>query len=280
MPPFRFRPNHGARWAWLGSLCGDFFTATSSHNAGEQACRRRPASRPTGQNHPVRWPGPIIARNARLVTGRPQAACRIDSGRGGRCIDGTSSAFPRPNSIFPDQPPPLLQAYLDNRPGLARLLRARLGSDEEAEDVLQELYLHLRRPIDAQRVENSAAYLYRMALNLARDHRRGRDRARRRDGDWADVSQTTLGPNAIVDLPDAEAVYEGRQRLARLAAAVAGLPPQCRRVFTLHKLQGFSHAEIAAKLNISRSAVEKHMNVALKHLARHEAADRKSTPER
>jgi RNA polymerase sigma-70 factor (ECF subfamily) len=187
--------------------------------------------------------------------------------------------FSRGYAILPDQPPTLLQAYLDNRPGLTRLLRARLGSDEEAEDVLQELYLHLRRPIDAQRIDNFAAYLYRMALNLARDHRRGRDRARRRDADWADASQTTLGPDAIVDLPDAEAVYGARQRLARLAAAIAALPPQCRRVFTLHKLQGLSHAEIATKLHISRSAVEKHMGVALKHLARQEAADRMSAPD-
>jgi RNA polymerase sigma-70 factor (ECF subfamily) len=159
---------------------------------------------------------------------------------------------------------------------LTRLLRARLGSDEEAEDVLQDLYLHLRRPIDAERVDNLAAYLYRMALNLARDHRRGRDRARRRDGDWAESSQTTLGPDAIVDLADAEAVYEARQRLARLASAIAALPPQCRRVFTLHKLHGLSHAEVAAHLTISRSAVEKHMSVALKYLARQEGAGRAS----
>lgn len=192
----------------------------------------------------------------------------------------TSRTFPRPHSILPEPPQTLLQAYLDNRPGLTRLLRVRLGSDEEAEDVLQELYLHLRRPIDASRIDNLLAYLSRMALNLARDHRRGRDRARRRDVDWAETSQTTLGADAIVDLPDAEAVYEARERLARLAAAIAALPPQCRRVFTLHKLHGLSHAEVATRLNISRSAVEKHMSAALKHLARQEGEGGHTTPGR
>jgi RNA polymerase sigma-70 factor (ECF subfamily) len=89
-----------------------------------------------------------------------------------------------------------------------------------------------------------------------------------------------LGADAIVDLPDAEAVYEARERLARLAAAIAALPPQCRRVFTLHKLHGLSHAEVATRLNISRSAVEKHMSAALKHLARQEGEGGHTTPGR
>jgi RNA polymerase sigma factor (sigma-70 family) len=162
----------------------------------------------------------------------------------------------------------LLRAYLDNRGSLKRLLTARFGSGEEAEDVLQELYLHLRRQEDAPRIDNPAGYLHRMALNLARDYRRGRDRARRRDEDWAEASQTVLGADAIVEHPGAEAAYDARERLTQVAAAIAGLPPQCRRVFTLHRLHGLTHAEVAARLGISRSAVEKHMHVAMKHLAR------------
>jgi len=36
----------------------------------------------------------------------------------------------------------------------------------------------------------------------------------------------------------------------------------CRR----HKLDGLSHAEVAAEFGITRSAVEKHIAVALRHL--------------
>jgi DNA-directed RNA polymerase specialized sigma24 family protein len=40
-----------------------------------------------------------------------------------------------------------------------------------------------------------------------------------------------------------------------------------REIFFMHRLQGFSHAEIAARLNISKSAVEKHIASAVTILA-------------
>ena len=44
------------------------------------------------------------------------------------------------------------------------------------------------------------------------------------------------------------------------------LPPQTQRVFRLHKLQGLSHQETAESLGVSKSAVEKHVSLALKLL--------------
>jgi RNA polymerase sigma-70 factor (ECF subfamily) len=57
-----------------------------------------------------------------------------------------------------------------------------------------------------------------------------------------------------------------RQRLALLTAAIAELNPQTQKIFRMHKFEGLSHPEVAAALGISRSAVEKHMMAALKHL--------------
>jgi RNA polymerase sigma-70 factor (ECF subfamily) len=71
----------------------------------------------------------------------------------------------------------------------------------------------------------------------------------------------------MVDAPSAEAVVAGRQRLAALNAAVADLPDKTRTVFSLHKFEGLSYAEVAARLEISRSSVEKHMMDALRMLA-------------
>ena len=57
-----------------------------------------------------------------------------------------------------------------------------------------------------------------------------------------------------------------RQRLALLTEALKELSPQTQRVFRMHKFEGLSHPEVAAAIGISRSAVEKHMMAALKHL--------------
>jgi len=163
----------------------------------------------------------------------------------------------------------LLEAYLSRRADLKRFLAIRLGSEEEAEDVVQELFLKIERStgIDAN-VRSPAAYLFTMALNLSRSYRRERLRARRRDGQWVETNNVMAGPDAIADAPSADSVYDAKQRIEQVAAALEKLSPQCRNVFRLHKFEGLSHAEVAARLGISRSTVEKHMTTALKALLR------------
>jgi RNA polymerase sigma-70 factor (ECF subfamily) len=160
----------------------------------------------------------------------------------------------------------LLQTYLLRREALKRFLVARTGSENEAEDLVQEIYFRLDRESVDGPVQNPAAYLYKMALNLARDHRRERQRAMGRDGLWAESRRVTLGAEAIDDVPAADTAYEAKQRLSRVLAALDELTPQCRRVFVMHKFEGLSHPEISARVGISRSTVEKHMGTALRHL--------------
>lgn len=155
----------------------------------------------------------------------------------------------------------LLSVYFSKREAIERFLAARLGNREEAEDVLQELFLKLKRLELTGEVRDPAAYLFRAALNLARDHRRERQRARTREADWVDSSSP-----GRVEAPVAEAAFAARQRLEAIRRALDELSPQCRRVFLLHKFEGLSHEEVAQRAGISRSTVEKHMHTALRHL--------------
>ena len=165
--------------------------------------------------------------------------------------------------------PTLLETYLVQRAALTRFLKARLGDEAEAEDVAQELYLRLSRVAPDAEVENPNAYLYKMAFNLARDHRRERQRAHARDGQWLETRHPpTGGLEPVANERPADIAYEAKQDLARLVAALNDLSPQCRRVFTMHKFEGLSHPEIAQRAGISRSTVEKHMGTALRHLVK------------
>ena len=159
----------------------------------------------------------------------------------------------------------LIEAYLSRREVIRRFLAARLGSTEEADDLMQELYLKTEQGAPGE-VRDAAAYLFRMALNLARDRRRERQRALRREADWAGSQTTLSGFEAVSDAPSAEAAIAAKQRIEAIRAALLDLSPQCRRVFTLHKFDGLSHQDVARKVGISRSTVEKHMHTALKHL--------------
>jgi RNA polymerase sigma factor (sigma-70 family) len=160
----------------------------------------------------------------------------------------------------------LLEAYLSQRGALKRFLTARLGSAEEADEVVQELYMRLNRTVFTEEIRSPPSYLFRMALNLARDYRRNRQRAQRRDGEWIEASRAMVGSEPVANIPSADAALAAKQLLSAVRAALDELSPQCRRVFVLHKFEELSHAEIATQLGISRSTVEKHMNTALRHL--------------
>ncbi|KKW91795.1 MULTISPECIES: RNA polymerase sigma factor [Sphingobium] len=152
---------------------------------------------------------------------------------------------------------------------LRRLLLARTGDLGEAEDLLQELWVRVRqRP--AGPVANGRAYLFRMAQNMMVDRLRERQRRMARDRRWADQETDFAAPGIEpVDGHDnAEQQMIAREEVATLTSAIANLPGGARRAFELHKLEGLSHAEVAARLGISKSGVEKHMAVAMKYLRR------------
>lgn len=164
------------------------------------------------------------------------------------------------------EPSLLVAAYFSNKHAIGRFLSARLGDRQEAEDILQELYIKLSGINAPDDLRDPVAYLYRMALNLARDHRRERSRAHKREAEWVNARATIVGSEAIADAPSAEAEYAAKQQIAAVRAALDELSPQCRRAFVLHKFEGLSHEEVARRTGITRSTVEKHMRTALKYL--------------
>jgi RNA polymerase sigma-70 factor (ECF subfamily) len=161
----------------------------------------------------------------------------------------------------------LIEAYLDRRADLVRFFTLRLRSDAAAEDLVQEIYVRLARVADDAPIENAAAYLYRLGSNLMLEQIRGQRRSTARDTAWGETQTMSLGQEQVADEAAADDAVAARQRLAAVVRAVGELPPRTQDVFRLHKLEGLSHAETAARLGISKSAVEKHMIAVLKHLA-------------
>jgi RNA polymerase sigma-70 factor (ECF subfamily) len=149
-----------------------------------------------------------------------------------------------------------------------RFLRARTRDPAEAEDVLQDLWLKLCEGRIGP-VSNGRAYLFQMANNLVLDRARERRRRMTRDQSWAEqVAGVAPGEVAVAPEAGPDEALLAAEELRQLSAALEGLPEAARRAFCLHKIDGLSHAEVAARLDISRSGVEKHIAVAMKHLRR------------
>ena len=161
----------------------------------------------------------------------------------------------------------LLSTYLDRRQDLIRFFTARLRSSTAAEDLVQEIYLRIDGLSPKVEVHSPVGYLYRLGSNLMLDRLRSERRTTVRDHEWRASHHTTFGPEDVADQPAADDVVAARQRLAAVIAVLRDLPEQTQRVFRMHKFDGLSHAEVAASLGISRSAVEKHVMTVLKRLA-------------
>ena len=136
---------------------------------------------------------------------------------------------------------------------LRRFVRGRVATREDAEDVIQEAYLRVLRYSAEHAVESQERLLFSAAKNLAVDSRRRRYVRTRTATDYAVLESCTQ------TWPDAHEVVYASQRLNKVERAVAQLPPRCREVFLIHRLDGLSYSQIAVQLGISVSAVEKHM---------------------
>lgn len=164
----------------------------------------------------------------------------------------------------------LKAVFLVERPMLLRLLTARLGNPADAEDALQDMWMKLDQnaaSLHGQPIAQPAAYLYRMASNLAADRRIATSRTVARDTAWLDAQPVAEAH------PDAERTLLARERLARIEAALAAMPPRMRDALRLFRVEGVPQKQIAERLGMTVSGVEKLLRRAVREIHTHKIAD-------
>nr|WP_231958220.1 sigma-70 family RNA polymerase sigma factor [Novosphingobium resinovorum] len=154
--------------------------------------------------------------------------------------------------------------YRSQKRGLLRFV-ARKGRREDAEDVVQQVFVRVAGTIDPSGIAAPGEYLRQAASNVLRDHARA---IQRRGGEGHVPIE-----DALVAGSDPIAMLEARDRLARLEEAVLRLKPLARQIFLARRLDGYTYAEIAQQTGLSVRGVEKQMNRALKLLNRHLLCD-------
>ncbi len=145
---------------------------------------------------------------------------------------------------------------LQYRSELLRFLAARRAAPDEAEDVLQDLFVRVRT-METGPIAEPRAYLYKITANLLFDRRRSAARRSAREQVWTEVQ---LGPEMEIDeRPSVEQEMAARQELETIAAAIAALPERTAAILRRYRIDGYEQKEIARDLGISLSAVEKHL---------------------
>ncbi len=136
--------------------------------------------------------------------------------------------------------------------GLRRRLDRLAGCPDAAEDALQAAFVRVADYGRTQTIRAPHALIAHTAANLARDARR---RGQRQGWQALDALSVPLYDEA----PLQDEVLAARERLRMVQAVLARMPPRTRMAFLLHRVEGLKYREIAERMAISQSAVEKHI---------------------
>ena len=148
-----------------------------------------------------------------------------------RCRQGDASAFE--------------QLYRAHAGRLYTLIIRMVGSAQDAEDVLQDVFLIAHRKLGGFRGDSSlGTWLYRMAVNHCLDVLRSRQARMTKVTASLDDEDATEPAAAMPVVPTAVSRID-------LERAIARLPDGCRTAFVLHDVEGFEHNEVARLLGVS-----------------------------
>jgi RNA polymerase sigma factor (sigma-70 family) len=160
----------------------------------------------------------------------------------------------------PEPSAALARQFKDMRGKLLAWIRRRIPDPAEAEDVLQESFLRITQRDGSDGVDHFESYLFSTARSVLADRHRRR-------GVRQASAHVALEPehHHATDV-DALRALLAKEKLRKASEALMSLPDRTRMVFVLRRLEGLRYGEIATRLKISVSAVEKHMARAVEHL--------------
>jgi RNA polymerase sigma-70 factor (ECF subfamily) len=152
---------------------------------------------------------------------------------------------------------PLVQSHQQR---IYRVLLGMVRDPDAAQTLTQECFLKAYQKRFSFRGEaNVGVWLLKIAVNLARDHRRGRlrefwHRLSPSSEEVADLGQRVPDPHA-----SQERVLLGREDVAGVWSAVEKLSPQQRAVFILRFVEEMSLEEIAEATSLKVGTVKTHL---------------------
>lgn len=146
--------------------------------------------------------------------------------------------------------------FMENSVFLKKFLTRFMSSEQDIEDIVQEVYIKAHSAELKKEIEQPKAFLFRIAKNLALDELNKKSRL-----------VTSYIEDCISSIPaehssSIESEAEANESLKVYCEAIEQLPDKCKQIFIMRKVHGLKHKEISNKLNISLSSVEKHLKLA------------------
>ncbi len=159
----------------------------------------------------------------------------------------------------PTSPRDFASLYQRTVAPLRRHLARILGNPSEAQDIAHDAYLRIYPVVEKNSAEKPEALLYTTARRLAFNRLKRRRIAPFGSGELFPEHTPSTAPGVVQQVM-------ARQELQQLEQAIAQLPEGCRAVLLLRKIEFLSHQEIADRLGLAISTVEKQHARALRLL--------------
>ena len=143
------------------------------------------------------------------------------------------------------------------QPALVKYAASMLFSMEDAREVVQDVFINIWQKRDQLEFgEGLKSYLYRAVRNQTIN------KIQRNKIDTISLDEKIYLMAQEADLGD----EVKNRRLQEIFRQIDTLPPSCKEIFMMSRVEGLSHKEIAEILDISRKTVENQVGIALKKI--------------
>lgn len=150
--------------------------------------------------------------------------------------------------------PHLQQLYDEHQPSLLSFATFLAGNREDALEIVNDVFISLWQNRNSfKEIKSIKSYLFSSVKNRSINHIRKKK-----------LEVTNLWPENEQSTFRADAVIEEKEHQTALENLMNELPPRCRQVFAMSRIDQLSYAEIAELLDISIKTVESQMGKALK----------------
>jgi RNA polymerase sigma factor (sigma-70 family) len=151
---------------------------------------------------------------------------------------------------------------------LFKFIRDRVRSDEDAEDILQEVWYQFSNTIQAQEIDHLSGWLFRVARNKIIDKHRKKTTSSLEDHAIEEDQDADLKHIFLADHSNPETEYLKEFFWQELMAALDELPENQRQVFIWNELEELTLQEIADKTQEPLKTIISRKGYAVKHLRR------------
>jgi RNA polymerase sigma-70 factor (ECF subfamily) len=149
-------------------------------------------------------------------------------------------------------------AVLPLEPGLVHFVRRNWRNESEVIDIRQEVYERCLRGAQKRIPDATRSYVMAIARNVLID------RARRAKVVSIEFVADLEAAPVQADLAATDRRMDARDELRRVMKGLESLPPRCREVVRLRKMEGLTVLETAARMGVSHHTIERQLTLGIR----------------